>query len=191
MVADPALRPLADQVAAALARLGVASERLLACPRATPQRVADFAALAEERGLRVLVAVGDAHLAAALAARTLLPVVAVAGADGPPPAGPAGAYPVAAAAGSRAAAVLAAQILALQHPAVRRRLARLRRRLAARLQAAHRRWVAGGRPAAGAGARDAAVRGGPAGARRAGRLLRRLPRGLRAGGSGDEGRAPR
>lgn len=190
MVADPTLRPVADQVAAALARLGVASERLLACPRATPQRVADFAALAEERGLRVLVAVGDAHLAAALAARTLLPVVAV-GVDGPPPAGPAGAYPVAAAADGRAAAVLAAQILAGQHPAVRRRLARLRRRLASRLQAAHRRWVAGGRLAAGAGARGAVGRDGPVGARRAGRLLRRLPRGLRAGGSGDEGRAPR
>lgn len=176
---DEGLLATADQVASTLARLGVACERLLACPYATPQRLGDYAAHAEERGLRVLIAVGDGHLAATAAARTLLPVIAViAGPDPrPPQAGPHGAFPVAAVEDGRSAAVLAAQILALHDPPVRRRLARFRGQLADRVQRAHRRWQGEAadedRPAP--VAPDAAVEAGDGAAdRRAGREERRL-----------------
>lgn len=134
-----------------LERLGMACDVTVACPVRAPHRVVDYATCAEERGLRLLLAVGpDApHLAMLAAGCTPLPVIAVPPlADGlAPVAGPpaAAALPLAApvatvASGSlQAAAVLAAAIVALAEPEVRRRLAAFRGQQAEAVHEANRR----------------------------------------------------
>ncbi len=106
----------------------------------TPDKVKDYASSASERGLKVLIAGAGlaAHLAGAVAAHTILPVIGVPLAAGPlngmdsllstvqMPKG----IPVATVAigshGARNAAYLAAQIIALENPDVAARLKELR-----------------------------------------------------------------
>ena len=106
----------------------------------TPNKVKDYASSASERGLKVLIAGAGlaAHLAGAVAAHTILPVIGVPLAAGPlngmdsllstvqMPKG----IPVATVAigshGARNAAYLAAQIIALENPDIAARLKELR-----------------------------------------------------------------
>ncbi|RKZ11088.1 5-(carboxyamino)imidazole ribonucleotide mutase [Candidatus Fermentibacteria bacterium] len=106
----------------------------------TPDKVKEYASRASERGLKVLIAGAGlaAHLAGAVAAHTILPVIGVPLAAGPlngmdsllstvqMPKG----IPVATVAigshGARNAAYLAAQIIALENPEVAARLKELR-----------------------------------------------------------------
>ena len=106
----------------------------------TPDKVKDYASSASERGLKVLIAGAGlaAHLAGAVAAHTILPVIGVPLAAGPlngmdsllstvqMPKG----IPVATVAigshGARNAAYLAAQIIALENSEVAARLKELR-----------------------------------------------------------------
>ncbi|HLL73910.1 MAG TPA: 5-(carboxyamino)imidazole ribonucleotide mutase [Pyrinomonadaceae bacterium] len=63
----------------ALARFGVAHESLVVSAHRTPGRMADFAATAEARGLKVIIAGagGAAHLPGMVAAQTTVPVFGV------------------------------------------------------------------------------------------------------------------
>jgi len=110
----------------------------------TPKQAEEFAATAAQRGLQMIIAGAGwaAHLAGAIAAHTILPVIGVP-IDSSPLQGldallstvqmPPG-IPVATVAlgkgGAKNAGVLAAEILALHDPAVARRLKAYRRRLA-------------------------------------------------------------
>ena len=117
--------------------LGVPWEMHVMSAHRTPDRVAEYAEGAAARGIRVLVCGAGmaAHLAGAVAARTILPVIGVP-LDGSPLLGldallatvqmPPG-VPVATvavgSAGAKNAGYLAAQILALSDPALGARLA--------------------------------------------------------------------
>jgi len=140
----PRLQPGMD----ALTELGIAHEVRVISAHRTPERAAEFARGAADRGLRVIIAAagGAAHLAGALSAQTILPVIgvpvnatALAGLDAllatvQMPAG----IPVATVAidGAHNAALLAAQILALGDPALAERLRQQRQALARKVEAA-------------------------------------------------------
>jgi 5-(carboxyamino)imidazole ribonucleotide mutase len=126
----------------ALRELGIPHEVRVLSAHRTPQAVADYAAQARERGIRVLIAGagGAAHLAGAIAARTTLPVIgvpigssALGGVDAlyatvQMPSG----IPVATVAinGARNAALLAAQILAVSDKRIAARLGAQRKAMA-------------------------------------------------------------
>jgi phosphoribosylaminoimidazole carboxylase PurE protein len=132
----------------ALTELGIAHEVRVISAHRTPERAAEFARGAADRGLKVIIAAagGAAHLAGALSAQTILPVIgvpvnatALAGLDAllatvQMPAG----IPVATVAidGAQNAALLAAQILALGDPALSERLRQQRQALARKVEAA-------------------------------------------------------
>jgi 5-(carboxyamino)imidazole ribonucleotide mutase len=116
--------------------LGIPHESLVMSAHRTPDRVLDYAAKAEERGLQVIIAGagGAAHLAGVIAAKTQLPVLAVPiastslnGLDSllamvQMPGGiPVGTLAVGRA-GAVNAALLAAEILALKDEGVREKL---------------------------------------------------------------------
>jgi 5-(carboxyamino)imidazole ribonucleotide mutase len=134
--------PVMEKAAAILDELGVPSETRVMSAHRTPALVADYAAGAAGRGLRVIIAGagGAAHLAGVVAGQTLLPVIGV-----PIPTQIAGGLdsllsivqmprgiPVATVAvgGAENAALLAAEILALGDPALGARLAGYRERQA-------------------------------------------------------------
>jgi len=143
-----------------LKELGVEHEVRVMSAHRTPERVAEFARGAADRGLKVIVAAagGAAHLAGALAAQTTLPIIgvpvnatALGGLDAllatvQMPAG----IPVATVAidGAQNAALLAAQILALGDPALAARLREQRQAMARKAEAAD---ASLGGPAAGNG----------------------------------------
>ena len=121
---------------AMLDELGVAHESRVVSAHRTPQLLAEYAASAEARGLRVVIAGagGAAHLPGMTAAQTLLPVLgvpvesaALKGLDSllsivqMPGGVPVGTLAIGKA-GAKNAALLAAQILALSDPALRERL---------------------------------------------------------------------
>lgn len=131
--------------------LGIAWELVIASAHRTPERAAAYAGEAAGRGIKVLIAAagGAAHLAGALAARTLLPVIGLPVAGGAlngvdalyatvqmPPG-----IPVATVAinGAVNAAILAAQIVALGDEAFATRLAAYRRDLGAAVEEKSRR----------------------------------------------------
>lgn len=62
-----------------LERLGIAHERQVVSAHRTPQRMMEYAASAQSRGLRVIIAGagGAAHLPGMVASETLLPVIGV------------------------------------------------------------------------------------------------------------------
>jgi 5-(carboxyamino)imidazole ribonucleotide mutase len=122
--------------------LGITHEALVMSAHRTPDRVLEYAAAAESRGIQVIIAGagGAAHLAGVIAAKTQLPVLAVPIASTPlngldsllamvqmP-----GGIPVATLAigrpGATNAALLAAEILALSHPDIREKLRAFRAR---------------------------------------------------------------
>jgi phosphoribosylamine---glycine ligase len=141
--------PVMAECARVLTQGGVAYEVSVLSAHRTPEQAVEYARSAEARGLRVLVAGagGAAHLAGVLAAHTLLPVIGVPLAGSPlggfdallstvqmPPGIPVatvGVGPM----GAKNAAHLAIAILALGDAALRRRLARSRKRMTAEVLA--------------------------------------------------------
>jgi phosphoribosylaminoimidazole carboxylase PurE protein len=137
-------RPVMEETARVLDRLGIGHEMLAVSAHRTPEKVAEYARSARGRGLRVLIAGAgmSAALPGAVAALTTLPVIGVP-IDGSSLGGidsllsiaqmPPG-VPVAAVAigkpGAKNAAILAAQILALSDDAVAARLDALKADLA-------------------------------------------------------------
>ncbi len=134
LVGSPSDREIADTILKTLDSLGIAGEVKLASAHRTPDLVTDYCTTAADRGIQVLIACAGmaAHLAGAVAAQSLLPVIGVPVASGKlqgldallstvqmPPG-----IPVATVAidGAKNAAVLAARIIALHEPAVRQAL---------------------------------------------------------------------
>ncbi|MCD4775167.1 MAG: 5-(carboxyamino)imidazole ribonucleotide mutase [Candidatus Aegiribacteria sp.] len=133
-------REVMTRTAGILEDLGIPYEVNVMSAHRTPDRVKKYASTASERGLKVLIAGAGlaAHLAGAIAAHTILPVIGVPLAAGPlngmdsllstvqMPKG----IPVATVAigshGAMNAAYLAAQILALEDDAVEAKLRKLR-----------------------------------------------------------------
>ena len=126
--------PILEKCTARLDDLGIDYELEVRSAHRTPEEVAEYAATARDRGLKVIICAAGmaAHLAGAVAARTNLPVIGI-----PVAAGPLGGFdallatvqmpsgvPVATVAvnGAANAAVLAAQILALSDPQLADRL---------------------------------------------------------------------
>ena len=116
--------------------LGIPHESLVMSAHRTPDKVLDYAATAEERGIEVIIAGagGAAHLAGVIAAKTQLPVLAVPIASTPlngldsllamvqmPGGIPVGTLAVGRA-GAVNAALLAVEILALKDEGIRERL---------------------------------------------------------------------
>jgi 5-(carboxyamino)imidazole ribonucleotide mutase len=134
--------PVLQQATAILERLGISNEIQVMSAHRTPDLVDEYARTAEERGLVALIcgAGRAAHLAGAVAARTILPVIGVpvgadqlGGADAlyatvQMPRG----VPVATVGidGAVNAAVLAAQIIAVRDPEVRKKLHEFKESLA-------------------------------------------------------------
>jgi 5-(carboxyamino)imidazole ribonucleotide mutase len=71
--------PIMEQAAAMLERFEIPHELEVMSAHRNPDQVDEYARLAEERGLRVLICGAGmaAHLAGAVAARTILPVIGV------------------------------------------------------------------------------------------------------------------
>ena len=129
----------AEKAAAVLAELGVPSETRVISAHRAPDLLARFAATAEERGIRVFIAIAGlaAHLPGVLASQTTAPVIGVPMAGGVSdgldallaivqmPKG----VPVATVGvgNGENAALLAAEILAVGDPALRTRLEERRR----------------------------------------------------------------
>lgn len=134
--------PVMQQGGATLDRLGIPHEINVMSAHRTPDLVDEYARTAEERGLIAIIcgAGRAAHLAGAVAARTVLPVIGVpvgadhlGGADAlystvQMPRG----VPVATVGidGAVNAAILAAQILAVREPDVRKKLHEFKESLA-------------------------------------------------------------
>jgi 5-(carboxyamino)imidazole ribonucleotide mutase len=129
-------RPAMEAAGTVLGELGVPFEMQVMSAHRTPAKVAAYAEGAAERGIRVLVAGAGmaAHLAGAVAARTILPVIGVPLEGSPllgldallatvqmPPGIPVATVAVGKA-GAKNAGFLAAQILALSDPDLARRL---------------------------------------------------------------------
>lgn len=124
----------------ALDKLGVASEARVLSAHRTPDAAVEYARSAEARGIEVLIAGagGAAHLAGALAANSILPVLGVPIDSSPlqgldallatvqmPGGIPVGTLAIGKA-GATNAGLLAGAILARKHPAVRAALLRFR-----------------------------------------------------------------
>ena len=123
-----------------LAEFGVPHESQIVSAHRTPQRMADYAAEAEGRGLEVIIAGagGAAHLPGMVASQTVLPVLGVPvqskaldGLDSllsivQMPGGVPVATLAIGEAGAKNAGLLAAQILALADPALAQRVSDLR-----------------------------------------------------------------
>jgi 5-(carboxyamino)imidazole ribonucleotide mutase len=140
--------PLVQQTTEVLEELGIPFEITIGSAHRTPDRVAEYASSARERGICVIIAVAGlaAHLPGVVASKTPLPVIGVP-VDGGPLSGVdalhsivqmPGGVPVAAMAigraGARNAGIFAAQILALTDPQIAERLAGYRRRMAESVQ---------------------------------------------------------
>ncbi len=143
-------RPVVEEAARTLADFGVACEIVVASAHRSPELLDRYARSAEERGIRVLIAAagGAAHLAGALAARTVLPVIGVpldatglGGLDAllstvqMPPGVPVAAVSVGSW-GARNAAILAVQILAGGEPELRGRLRDFKANMARKIEEA-------------------------------------------------------
>ena len=136
--------PLIQEATRVLGELGMPFEITIGSAHRTPDRVAEYASTASDRGIRVIIAAAglSAHLPGVIASRTLLPVIGVPVDSGPLGGVDAlysivqmpGGVPVAAMAIGRAGAlnagVFAAQILALAEPQIAERLADYRHQMA-------------------------------------------------------------
>ncbi|MFI5353895.1 MAG: 5-(carboxyamino)imidazole ribonucleotide mutase [Candidatus Binatales bacterium] len=145
-------REVAEDTCARLDQFGIPHQVTVSSAHRSPARTASLAASAERRGVKVIIAMagGAAHLAGAIAAHTVLPVIAVPLASTPlagfdallssvqmPPG-----VPVATVAvgryGAENAAILAAQILALSDPALRQKLQEFKAELASKVEESDR-----------------------------------------------------
>ncbi|HWU38295.1 MAG TPA: 5-(carboxyamino)imidazole ribonucleotide mutase [Candidatus Acidoferrum sp.] len=137
--------PTMQEAGKILEEFAVPFEMRICSAHRTPDRLTQYALAAEERGIRVLIAGagGAAHLAGALAAQVILPVIGVPMESGPLNGLDAllstvqmpGGIPVACVAvgraGARNAAILAVEILALSDARLRQKLIDFRTRMAA------------------------------------------------------------
>ena len=139
--------PVMREAQKALWEVGLGSEVRIISAHRTPERLVEGVREAEDRGVQVVIcgAGGAAHLAGAVAAQTVLPVIGVPVANGPMngvdalyatvqmPSG----VPVATVAidGARNAGILAAQIIATGDPGIRDALKEARAKIAARVEA--------------------------------------------------------
>jgi len=127
-----------------LAQFGLEADVQILSAHRTPDKVADYAASAAERGISVIIAAAgmSAALPGSIAAHTNLPVIGVPMASGSlvgvdallaisqmPPGVPVGAMAIGSP-GAKNAAILAAQILALSDPELRKKLAEHKRSMA-------------------------------------------------------------
>jgi len=133
-------REVMEKTVAVLENIGIPCEVNVMSAHRTPDKVREYASTASQRGIKVLIAGAglSAHLAGAIAAHTILPVIGVPLAAGPlngidslfstvqMPRG----VPVATVAigshGASNAAYLAAQIIAVENPEIAARLKKLR-----------------------------------------------------------------
>jgi len=136
--------PIMEEVASTLNQLQIAFEISICSAHRSPEKAAQYAKSAEERGIKVLIAGAGAaaHLAGALAAHSLLPVIGIPLSSSPlhgldallstaqMPAGVPVATMALDRAGARNAAILAAQILALRDPRLAARLRGLKEKMA-------------------------------------------------------------
>jgi 5-(carboxyamino)imidazole ribonucleotide mutase len=136
--------PLVRETTGVLENLDIPFEITIGSAHRTPERVAEYASTASDRGIRVIIAVAGlaAHLPGVIASKTILPVIGVP-VDGGPLNGldalysivqMPGGVPVACMAigraGARNAGVFAAQILALMDTQMAKRLENYRRQMA-------------------------------------------------------------
>ncbi|MFH0871877.1 MAG: 5-(carboxyamino)imidazole ribonucleotide mutase [bacterium] len=136
--------PIMEDVTSTLNQLQIAFEISICSAHRSPEKSAQYAKSAEERGIKVLIAGAGAaaHLAGALAAHSLLPVIGIPLSSSPlhgldallstaqMPAGVPVATMALDRAGARNAAILAAQILALRDPRLAARLRGLKEKMA-------------------------------------------------------------
>ena len=136
--------PIMEEVASTLNQLQIAFEISICSAHRSPEKAAQYAKSAEERGIKVLIAGAGAaaHLAGALAAHSLLPVIGIPLSSSPlhgldallstaqMPAGVPVATMALDRAGARNAAILAAQILALRDARLAARLRGLKEKMA-------------------------------------------------------------
>lgn len=142
-------RPVMEDAAKTLAEFEVPYELVIASAHRSPDLLDQYARTAESRGIRVLIAAagGAAHLAGALAARTILPVIGVpleatglGGLDSllstaqMPPGVPVATVSIGSW-GARNAAILAVEILAISDPALHQRLLEFKKKMALRIEA--------------------------------------------------------
>src|SRR3989449_3539407 len=141
-------RPVMEEAARTLTEFAIAHELVVASAHRSPDLLDRYAHSVEARRIRVLIAAasGAAHLAGALAARTVLPVIGVpldatglGGLDAllstvqmPP------GVPVATVStgswGARNAAILAVQMLAASDPGLRERLREFKAKMASKIE---------------------------------------------------------
>jgi 5-(carboxyamino)imidazole ribonucleotide mutase len=138
-----------DNAASVLRDLNIPFEMTVSSAHRSPERTADYARSARERGLRVIIAGAGAaaHLAGSIAALTTLPVIgvpldsaALKGLDAllatvQMPAGVPVATMAIGAAGAKNAAILAAQILSVNDPEVADRLEQFKKEMASNVAA--------------------------------------------------------
>jgi 5-(carboxyamino)imidazole ribonucleotide mutase len=132
--------PVMEQCTRTLEKLGVPYEVNVISAHRAPDRLAEYAATAEDRGLKIIIAAAGlaAHLPGVTAAKTALPVLGVPMESQPlggvdallsivqMPAGiPVGTLAIGKA-GAKNAAILAAQILALNDPKIKAAVKALR-----------------------------------------------------------------
>jgi len=128
--------PILEEAASTLDQLRIGFEMRICSAHRSPEKAAQYAKEAEERGIKVLIAGAGAaaHLAGALAAHTTLPVIGIPLSSSPlqgldallstvqMPSGVPVATMALDQAGARNAALFAAQILALRDPDLASRL---------------------------------------------------------------------
>ena len=137
-----------ESAADVLKDFGVAFEITVASAHRSPQRAADWASSARERGIKIIIAGAGhaAHLAGAMAAHTSLPIIGVPidssclqGMDAllatvqMPPGVPVATMAIGKS-GARNAGILAVQILALADPVLAERLDQYKQNMAAKVE---------------------------------------------------------
>jgi len=149
--------PVMEEARKTLRELGIACEMAVASAHRSPERAHKLATTAEERGLEVLIvgAGGAAHLAGAMAANSILPVIgvplessALKGFDAllatvQMPGGIPVATMAIGKAGAKNAAILAAQIIARKDAGLAARLRQQKKAMAAAVEESSREVEAG------------------------------------------------
>jgi phosphoribosylaminoimidazole carboxylase PurE protein len=141
--------PVMQETARTLAEFRVPFEITVSSAHRSPERTAEYARKAEERGFEVIIAGagGGAHLAGVIAGHTILPVIGVPMESGlmgldsllstvQMPGGVPVATVAIGKAGARNAGILAVQILSGKHPALKKSLHRYKASLAAKVKEA-------------------------------------------------------
>ena len=138
-----------ENAASVLGDLSIPYEMTVSSAHRSPERTAEYARSARDRGLRVIIAGAGAaaHLAGSIAAGTTLPVIGVPLESGPlkgldallatvqMPAGVPVATVAIGKAGARNAAILAAQILSVSDPKIADRLKKFKEEMASKVAA--------------------------------------------------------